>query len=58
MFFFGSENNKFKEIVLEEVTVYNYPNSEKLYDVESIYLCFSKDNIIIESAKLKENGKK
>ena len=37
-----SENNKFKEIVLEEVTVYNYPNSEKLYDVESIYLCFSK----------------
>ncbi len=52
-----SEKDNFKEIVLNEVTIYNYPESEKLYDVESIYLCLKNENIIIEQANTKSNQK-
>jgi hypothetical protein len=45
-----SESTDFKEIVLENVTVYNYPESQELYDVKRIYLCLPKDRIIIEQA--------
>ena len=48
-----SETSEFKEIVLEQVIVYSYPNSEELYDLERIYLCLPKERIIIEQAKIK-----
>jgi len=47
---FFSENEDFKELVLEQVIVYNYPDSEELYQLERIYLCLPKDKIIIEQA--------
>lgn len=48
-----SETPENKEIVLNQVTVYNYPDSKKMYEIERIYLIFPKDKIIIEQAKLK-----
>ena len=45
-----SENEDGKEIVLNDVTVYNYPETVKLYDLPSIYLNFGKENLIIEQA--------
>jgi hypothetical protein len=51
-----SETQEFKEIVLEQVTVFNYPDSDELYDIERIYLCLPKDKVIIEQAKIKQNG--
>jgi hypothetical protein len=52
-----SESQNFKEIVLEQVTVYNYPDSEELYDIDRIYLCLPIDKVIIEQAKLITNGR-
>lgn len=51
-----SETEEFKELVLEQVTVYNYPDSEELYTLDRIYLCLQKDNIIIEQAKTIDYG--
>lgn len=48
-----SETPENKEIVLNQVTVYNYPESKKLYEIERIYLIFPKDKVIIEQAKFK-----
>ena len=48
-----SETNENKEIVLNQVTVYSYPHSDKMYDIERIYLVFPKDKVIIEQAKIK-----
>lgn len=45
-----SETPEFKEIELVNVSVFNYPESEFLYEVERLYLCLSKDNLIIEKA--------
>jgi hypothetical protein len=47
-----SESSDFKELVLNEVTVLNFPDAEELYEVKKIYLCLPKDNIIIEQANL------
>lgn len=51
-----SETNEFKEIHLEQVTVYNYPDSIELYEIERIYLCLPKDRLIIEQAKSIQDG--
>lgn len=48
-----SETIENKEIVLNQVTVYDYPDSKKMYEIERIYLVFPKDKVIIEQAKLK-----
>ena len=48
-----SETTEYKELVLGDVTVFTYPESDELYDVQSIYLCFPKDEIKIEKAKIK-----
>ena len=48
-----SETHDYKEIVLSEVTVFSYPESEEMYDVERIYLSLPKDKLIIEQAKIK-----
>jgi len=53
-----SETETISEIVLSDVTVYRYEDSEELYEVDQIYLSFGKADIIIEQAKILENGKK
>lgn len=45
-----NETDEYKELVLKKVTVLNYINSTEYYDVESVYLCFPKDAVIIEKA--------
>jgi hypothetical protein len=47
-----SETSDFKELVLNDVTVFTYPESEELYEVKQAYLCLPKDKIIIEQAIL------
>ena len=51
-----SENDSISEIRLCDVAVYNYTDSEFLYEVEEVYLSLNKQEIIIELAKTKENG--
>ena len=45
-----SETNDMKELVLGDVTVFTYPDSLEMYSVDSIYLSFSRENVIIEKA--------
>lgn len=45
-----SETENLKEIVLENVTVFNYPDSEQLYSIPKIYLSLHLNEIIIEQA--------
>lgn len=45
-----SESDNLSEICLADVSVYNYGDSEHLYDVSEIYLSFNKQEIIIELA--------
>ncbi|SNQ43349.1 hypothetical protein [Cellulophaga lytica] len=52
-----SENDNVSEIRLADVAVYNYSDSEFLYEVEEVYLSLNKQEIIIELAKTKDNGK-
>jgi hypothetical protein len=47
-----SESMDFKELVLNDVTVFTFPECEELYEVRKIYLCLPKDKIIIEQANL------
>ena len=55
-----SETENLKEIVLENVTVFNYPDCDLLYSIPKIYLSLQLNEIIIEKAinKTLENGKK
>ena len=48
-----SETTEHKEIVIGQVTVFSYPESKELYEIDRIYLVFPKDKLIIEQAKLK-----
>lgn len=50
-----SENEDFREVVLSNVTVYSYDESEELYQVSRLYLCLEKDDIIIEHAQIINN---
>jgi len=43
-----AENTEFKEIVLQDVKVYDYTSSQFMYELDKIYLSRPKDNIIIE----------
>lgn len=52
-----SETKDLSEIVLSDVSVYRYEDSELLYEVDQVYLSFPKTDIIIEHAKQLENGK-
>lgn len=51
-----SESENVSEIRLCDVAVYNYSDSEYLYEVNEVYLSLNKQEIIIELANLKENG--
>lgn len=50
-----SDKENDKEIVLNEVTVYSFPESVELYRLQSVYLNFGSENIIIEEAKILEH---
>lgn len=43
-----SETTEFKEIVLRDVKIYEYETSKFMYDVDKVYLCKPKDDLIIE----------
>jgi len=45
-----SENANVSEIRLAEVSVYSYDNSDFFYDIDEVYLSFSKADIKIEKA--------
>jgi hypothetical protein len=53
-----SETDTISEIVLSNVTVYRYEDSVELYEIDQVYLSFGKTDVIIEHAKLLENGEK
>ena len=44
-----SENENIQEIVLSNVTVYSYKNSDEYYSVPSLYLCKNMGSFIIET---------
>lgn len=44
-----SENDSIQEIVLSNVTVYSYKDSEEYYSVPSLYLCKNMGSFIIET---------
>ncbi len=44
-----SETDNIKELTLRDVTVYNYPESEEMYNLNYIYLSLAKDDVIIEN---------
>ncbi len=55
-----SESEDFKELVLNEVTVYRYFKDEEykeLYEIPKIYISLPKDKVIIEQANLIEPEK-
>ena len=51
-----SETDTLSEIVLSNVQVFRYEDSEPLYDIDQIYLSFQKTDLIIEHAKILTNG--
>ena len=51
-----SENDNISEIRLGEVAVYNYSDSQLLYEVDEVYLSLNKQEIIIELANFEEHG--
>lgn len=50
-----SENDNISEIRLSDVAVYNYSDSNLLYEVGEVYLSLNKQEIIIELANLEDN---
>lgn len=50
-----SEVDEIKEIVLLDVVVYDYETSQKLYELDKIFLSRSKENLIIELPYKKRN---
>lgn len=50
-----SENDNISEIRLSDVAVYNYSDSEFLYEVPEVYLSLNKQEIIIELDSIKKN---
>jgi small nuclear ribonucleoprotein (snRNP)-like protein len=52
-----SETDNFSELVMTDVSVYDYQASKKFYDVDQIYLSFVKTEVVIELANPKQvNG--
>ena len=54
---FYAENADINEIVLSQVTIYNYSDSAEMYSVDQIYLSLSKNQTILEQAIIKTDGK-
>ena len=52
-----SETENLSELVMTDVSVYDYQATRKFYDIDQIYLSFAKTDVIIELANPKEiNG--
>jgi hypothetical protein len=49
-----SESETMREVVLRDVKVYRYEDSEFLYEIPAIYLCLPVNDIIIEMPKQPE----
>ena len=54
---FYAETGDINEIVLSQVTVYDYSDSTELYNLDKIYLSLSKNQTILEQAIFETNGK-
>lgn len=56
-----SENDTVQELVLSDVTVFGYEESDEYYSVPSLYLCRTRGSLVIESVPQhlleKANGK-
>ncbi|MET0016472.1 DUF6338 family protein [Oscillibacter sp.] len=44
------------ELVLENVKVYKNETAELCYDIDSVYLSFQKDNVVLEFPRLEQTG--
>ena len=53
---FFSENDDVFELVLSDVSVYGYSDSQHFYDIERIYLSINKENTKIEKVTRPKNG--
>ena len=53
---FYAENADINEIVLSQVTVYNYSDSAEMYSIDQIYLSLSKNQTILEQAIIETDG--
>lgn len=53
-----SENELLSEILLSDVAIYNYSDSQYLYEINEVFLSLNKHEIIIETAKPLIHGKK
>jgi hypothetical protein len=51
-----SETENISELVMTDVSVYDYQATRKFYDVDQIYLSFAKTDVIIELANPKEEN--
>lgn len=53
-----SEADDFKELVLRDVKVYSYENSELFYEIDKLYIARSKDDITMEVPHININEEK
>jgi hypothetical protein len=53
-----SEKENVREVILEDVTVYRYCDSEYLYDIDKIYLLLDQNVIIEKPNYIEEDGQK
>jgi hypothetical protein len=51
-----SETENISELIMTDVSVYDYQAQTKFYDVDQIYLSFAKTDVIIELANPKEEN--
>lgn len=51
-----SETENISELVMTDVSIYDYQATRKFYDVDQIYLSFAKTDVIIELANPKEEN--
>jgi len=51
-----SETENISELVMTNVSVYDYQATKKFYDIDQIYLSFAKTDVIIELANPKEEN--
>lgn len=52
-----SETEEIKELVLKDVTVYDYETSSPLYELKELYVSLLKDDVVIELPKPITNAK-
>lgn len=53
-----SETEEIKEIVLSDVSVYNFVDTDAIYEIDKLYLSKPKDELIIELPNIESNDEK